>query len=148
MIASRVYIRIALLLITSACTSQVPLTQANIDKAELACKDQLEANRQAHTGGLLEKFMKCRTEKVMPFELRMYRSKAKIRDMYAELEILAARYDRHEIPLKQVYDTWDQRKIDIGMNQSILCVNTLDGGQTCATNQGFAVPPENIYPLH
>jgi len=79
------------------------------------------------------RWLQCKQEHVMPYEISMYPSKEdQIRAMYSRLIKLGAGVDAGLSSVQLVYREWEKMQDDIGMRQCLLRVEARDGSSDCA----------------
>lgn len=127
------YIFIALLFALSGCaTTDNHPTQANIDKANKYCEIQVNRDQQSNTRNWFTRWLECKKERVMPFDIKLQPDKEKeIRSMYERLISMGVNVDWGLWPVQDVYKEWDKMKAAIGMRSCLLRVENKDGSSYC-----------------
>lgn len=128
---------ISLFLLTTGCASyEPPVKQAEIDKANNICTHQVNQDKAQYHPYWFTRWLKCKQERVMPFEILIYPHKeAKIRAMYSKLLEMGVDVDSGVSRVGPVYDEWDRMQAEIGMFKG-KCVTRRDGSQKCVDPKG------------
>jgi hypothetical protein len=118
----------------AACANSPDLpTKENIDRANKSCETQFRFDQGLRMRNWFTRWLQCKQEHVMPYEISMYPSKEdQIRAMYSRLIKLGAGVDAGLSSVQLVYREWEKMQDDIGMRQCLLRVEARDGSSDCA----------------
>ncbi len=119
--------------VLSACASHDKvLSQENIDAANEQCTQQVNLDRTLNVANWFTRWLECKRDKVMPFDIMVYPSKEKeIRAMYDKLIVLGFNVDKGIVPVQTVYKELDTMQRVIGMKQCLIRQVHADGSSDC-----------------
>jgi hypothetical protein len=123
---------IVLLALAGCARDDELLSQENINKANDLCTQQVNLDQQLKVANWFTRWIACKKDKAMPFDIMGYPSKEKeIRAMYDQLMLLGQNVDQGTMLVQTVYKEWDTMQRKIGIKQCLIRQVQADGSSDC-----------------
>ncbi|NMG65128.1 hypothetical protein GPA19_09235 [Azoarcus indigens] len=122
-----------MLLLAAGCAhAEHEYTAEQFVRATKWCHDNARMDQGLQPDAWFSRFVACRREHVMPFEIQVFRREKEVGEMYDELARIAPLVDKKQVSARCAMMKWQQLMQEKLAIDCAITVEHADGGGQCA----------------